>query len=289
GGRWYEPGIGRWVTVDPAEDGENWYGYCDQNPISSKDRDGFYTGTDDLGVFLGGAIAGAGIEFVSQLWHRKYDVTRLFTAFLKGGLSAWVGLYTGPGGLAVYSFLDAVEEGVRAKLAGQGWTGAFDVYARTFATDMITGLIGGVLGKGIAKVAGKLAPKISQIISKFKGRYVKGGEVAHITGNDQFMISVTNPNGRKGCPAHQELIKYLEDNLKKLGYKVKTEYYVKDIVGGYKNARFADLHVYNPSTGLEYLIQVGKTTKAGIPVARELKAIYDLQLKGWLVKFFSYN
>ena len=64
---------------------------------------------------------------------------------------------------------------------------------------------------------------------------------------------------------------------------------VKDIVGGYKNARFADLFVHNPRTGLKYLIQVGKTTKAGIPVARELKAIYDLQLKGWLVKFFSYN
>ncbi|MCL6591884.1 MAG: N-acetylmuramoyl-L-alanine amidase [Firmicutes bacterium] len=40
GGRWYEPGIGRWVTVDPAEDGENWYEYCRDNPIKYFDSDG---------------------------------------------------------------------------------------------------------------------------------------------------------------------------------------------------------------------------------------------------------
>ena len=34
GGRWYEPGIGRWITPDPGEDGVNWYAYYDGNPIN---------------------------------------------------------------------------------------------------------------------------------------------------------------------------------------------------------------------------------------------------------------
>jgi RHS repeat-associated protein len=40
GGRWYDPEIGRFITVDPAEDGENWYGYCRNNPIAYIDADG---------------------------------------------------------------------------------------------------------------------------------------------------------------------------------------------------------------------------------------------------------
>ncbi|MCL6591886.1 MAG: hypothetical protein K6U80_18290 [Firmicutes bacterium] len=41
GGRWYEPGIGRWITPDPSEDGLNWYEYCRDNPIECLDTNGF--------------------------------------------------------------------------------------------------------------------------------------------------------------------------------------------------------------------------------------------------------
>lgn len=40
GARWYDPEIGRFVSVDPAEDGENWYQYCRSNPINYIDPDG---------------------------------------------------------------------------------------------------------------------------------------------------------------------------------------------------------------------------------------------------------
>ncbi|MCL6592119.1 MAG: RHS repeat-associated core domain-containing protein, partial [Firmicutes bacterium] len=56
GGRWYEPGIGRWVTVDPAEDGENWYSYCVGNPIRYIDISGF-------GVYRFGEFAVPDIKF----------------------------------------------------------------------------------------------------------------------------------------------------------------------------------------------------------------------------------
>jgi RHS repeat-associated protein len=40
GARWYDPEIGRWITLDPAEDGENWYQYCKSNPLRYHDPDG---------------------------------------------------------------------------------------------------------------------------------------------------------------------------------------------------------------------------------------------------------
>jgi RHS repeat-associated protein len=179
GARWYDPEVGRWITPDPAEDGENWYAFCDNNPLRYTDPNGLYTGADDAAAFLGGGLIGAGIEFGFQTWNKKYDITRVFTAFFKGGLSAWVSLYTGTGGIGVYSFLDAVEVGVRAKLAGQSFS--LTNFAQVFATDMISGVAGGALGKGIAKLAGRLAPKITQILSKFK--------------NSKFVTQLVNETG----------------------------------------------------------------------------------------------
>jgi RHS repeat-associated protein len=157
GARWYDPEVGRWITPDPAEDGENWYAFCNNNPLRYTDEEGLYAGADDLAAFVGGGLISAGIEFGCQVWSNKYDGTRVFTAFLKGGLSAWVGLYTGAGGIGVYAFLDSVETGVRAKLAGKNW-GLGD-FTQTFATNMISGIAGGALGKGIAKLSGRLAPQ----------------------------------------------------------------------------------------------------------------------------------
>lgn len=72
------------------------------------------------------------------------------------------------------------------------------------------------------------------------------------------------------------------------GYTVSREFFVKVPKGGYKNTRFADLYIKAPN-GKELLIQVGKQTSAGGPIMRELKAMVDMILAGYHVKFFPYN
>jgi RHS repeat-associated protein len=40
GARFYDPEVGRFISVDPARDGVNWYGYCNANPVRYIDPDG---------------------------------------------------------------------------------------------------------------------------------------------------------------------------------------------------------------------------------------------------------
>ncbi|RYG23828.1 hypothetical protein EON82_12800 [bacterium] len=41
GHRYYDSSTGRFLTRDPARDGRNWYGYCDNNPLGSVDPSGY--------------------------------------------------------------------------------------------------------------------------------------------------------------------------------------------------------------------------------------------------------
>ena len=38
--RWYDPELGRFITEDPARDGENWFAYCNENPLRYTDPTG---------------------------------------------------------------------------------------------------------------------------------------------------------------------------------------------------------------------------------------------------------
>ncbi|NLW46759.1 MAG: hypothetical protein GXY86_05440 [Firmicutes bacterium] len=40
GARWYDPEVGRFISPDPEEDGENWYAYCGNDPVNYIDPDG---------------------------------------------------------------------------------------------------------------------------------------------------------------------------------------------------------------------------------------------------------
>jgi RHS repeat-associated protein len=38
--RWYDPELGRFISEDPSKDGENWYVYCENNPLTHTDPTG---------------------------------------------------------------------------------------------------------------------------------------------------------------------------------------------------------------------------------------------------------
>ena len=59
-----------------------------------------------------------------------------------------------------------------------------------------------------------------------------------------------NPDGRKGCAAHQEVVEDIKNDVKERGLSFDAERKF-DTFGGYKNSRYADVVVYE-SQGRNY-------------------------------------
>jgi len=58
--RYYDPSIGRFVSEDPAFDGDNWYVYCGNDPVNRIDPSG------EFWHIIGGAAIGAAVGFISN-------------------------------------------------------------------------------------------------------------------------------------------------------------------------------------------------------------------------------
>jgi len=90
GHRYYDTRIGRFISQDPAGDGDNWYAYADNDPIDEVDPDGLFsqgmpstdqTMSHDLMMgFMGGfeyggsGFGGAGSVTVTKYTHTWFDV-----------------------------------------------------------------------------------------------------------------------------------------------------------------------------------------------------------------------
>lgn len=134
--------------------------------------------------------------------------------------------------------------------------------------------------------------------------FLGGGNVSKSYGGgagSRIIGGVPNPNGRKGGAAHQEITNGLlkaangtnafGESVEDYGYSVKTEYYISNI-NGYKSKRFGDIGIYpsvRENNKKVYIFQVGRATVAGSPVAREIRAMRDIESKGNLVFFIPYN
>ena len=90
--RWYDPAAGRFISEDPKCDGDNWYAYCDENPVNNVDKTG--KSSDPIYDLLRklaemGAIAGATI-FAQQCVAKGYELMLAGGANVAAGA---VGLY----------------------------------------------------------------------------------------------------------------------------------------------------------------------------------------------------
>jgi RHS repeat-associated protein len=115
----------------------------------------------------------------------------------------------------------------------------------------------------------------------------KANEISEKVIDSTQRKKVTNPHGKRGGPLHQGKIREVAKELSKKGYVVDFEEYIKT-PGGFKKARYADIIIEDPVTKKKWLIQVGKKTKKGLPISREMKAIKDLENEGWIVEFIEY-
>jgi len=126
------------------------------------------------------------------------------------------------------------------------------------------------LGLGIVSPAAKLPDDVGDV-----------GEVADAVGEGEPAKVVPNPYGKKGGPAHQAGVaealadltkKYIDDPTVKVETEVKV-----DTPEGEKQTRYLDVGVTggDPIQIVEG-IQVGRQTQAGIPVARERRALSDI-------------
>jgi RHS repeat-associated protein len=101
--------------------------------------------------------------------------------------------------------------------------------------------------------------------------------------------SCPNPNGKKGGAKHQEVVKEVEQGVKDRGLTPVKELPV-ETPGGEKGKRFVDVAGQNAEGETVETHQVGKQTQGGNPVAREGRALDDIEkATGQRPTFHPYN
>ena len=87
---------------------------------------------------------------------------------------------------------------------------------------------------------------------------------------------IPNPNGKNGDAAHQETIGKVEKDMQNRGLTTQREYKIKTS-GGEKSSRYVDVVGKDAEGNVVEMHQVGRQTQAGNPVARETRALNDIE------------
>ena len=95
---------------------------------------------------------------------------------------------------------------------------------------------------------------------------------------------VPNPGGRLGDAVTRQTTENVIRDLRAMGYReIDTEvHFVKGPLG--LKDRYADVVGVNEA-GHVYIVNIGKTTKAGVPVMRERKALDDIVFSPSIQKY----
>lgn len=101
---------------------------------------------------------------------------------------------------------------------------------------------------------------------------------------------VPNPDGRRGGQAHRNTVNEAIKRLKADGFKKVTTEVTVRTPSGEKSRRAVDVRGNNPTTGEYKDVQVGRQNKNGTPVARERRALDDIEkATGKRPEFIPYN
>lgn len=105
-----------------------------------------------------------------------------------------------------------------------------------------------------------------------------GGGRAPVSGSLGGGISkaIPNPGGKLGDAVTRQTTQNVIQDAQAKGFTdIRTEVPFQKGIQGSKN-RFADVVASNPETGQSLIINIGKSTKSGIPIMRERQALDDI-------------
>lgn len=88
------------------------------------------------------------------------------------------------------------------------------------------------------------------------------------------MKKIPNPHGRKGSPEHRKKVDETAEEIEKRGLSFLKEFFLRLKDGKW---RYADIVAIDKDDNLKEIHQVGLTNKNGTPVAREKRAIDDIE------------
>jgi RHS repeat-associated protein len=98
-----------------------------------------------------------------------------------------------------------------------------------------------------------------------------------------------NPYGKAGGPAHQAKVNEIVQDIESRGLTAQQEYKV-NTPGGEKGARFVDVVGRDANGNVVEMHQAGRQTLGGSPVAREVRAMDDIEAAtGMRPTFHPYN
>jgi hypothetical protein len=147
---------------------------------------------------------------------------------------------------------------------------------------------------GVGKQAG---PRVLNARAGGSGPGAMGRRGVDVAGNMSASLGaigtvikpVPNPYGKAGGPAHQKKVAEVAADMDARGLAPEFEYRVPT-PGGHKYARFVDVVGKDIQGEVVEMHQVGRKTKGGRPVSREVKALDDIEnVKGIRPKFHPYN
>ncbi|MFA7486382.1 MAG: RHS repeat-associated core domain-containing protein, partial [Phycisphaerae bacterium] len=299
--RWYNPLIGLFNQVDPysgnTSDPQSLhkYLYCHANPVNAIDPSGRFSVTEVISVNTIMAVAIGALAPALMVGYEKAKAGASIWEIIKSAALTWGSAFGLGIGLAIagpylmaaaiwaLTLIPGISSGIAAAAIAiafigltiyggyELWTSDYPLWLKISVTAILAVSVVVSLGKeGVQN----LVSKAKNIVNELGG------------GKQPPAKNVTNPWGRRGSPAHRDKISQVETRFNDKGWKTvsggsqpEARVYMSD--GSY---RYPDLVM--EKGGKTIAINVGKLTKAGLPISREASALTDLRSTGELMHAF---
>jgi RHS repeat-associated protein len=160
GARYYDPALGRFISQDPAQDGNNWHTYCGNNPVNLVDTDGKAAMNIITQTFIASFIMGFFFTWGEALAMGDISYESLVTKSLIGAVKNMVLT----GGVGTIFMKATNSEGLMARIAQRigyikGWTAVA-------GTSLVLGLgVGAAISLG--QRAGQIAFETERALNDF--------------------------------------------------------------------------------------------------------------------------